>query len=47
MTPPEWLSANHRVKTTEVKLDLTTDPRLIAVEIGWASGLILCTRHTS
>jgi demethylmenaquinone methyltransferase/2-methoxy-6-polyprenyl-1,4-benzoquinol methylase len=47
MTPPEWSSDNHRVKTTEAKLRLTTDPRLIAVEIASASGLILCTRHTS
>ena len=44
MTPPEWLSDNHRAKTTETRVRLMTDPRLLAVEIAWGSGLILCTR---
>jgi predicted O-methyltransferase YrrM len=47
MTPPKWLSDNHRVKTTDAKTRLMTDPVLTAVEIAWASGLILCTRQAS
>lgn len=44
MTPPEFVSGLHREKTAEVRERLLTDPRLAAVEIAWASGLILCTR---
>src|SRR5439155_20561619 len=35
MTPPEWQSDTHRVKTEETRRSLTTDPHLIAVELAW------------
>jgi len=44
MLPPEWLSDNHRIKTTETRVRLTTDPSLIAVDLAWATGVILCTK---
>ncbi|MGH9089302.1 MAG: O-methyltransferase [Acidimicrobiales bacterium] len=44
MTPPEFVSDVHRVKTAEVREQLLHDSRLAAVEIDWSSGLILSTR---
>jgi predicted O-methyltransferase YrrM len=46
MTPPEFVDDQHRAKTIEVRERLLTDPRLAAVEIGWASGIILCARRS-
>jgi hypothetical protein len=35
----------HQRKTEEVRRVLTTDPRLVAVELAWATGVILTTRR--
>ena len=44
MTPPASVSDFHRQKMVEVREKLLNDPRLVSVELAWASGLILCTR---
>lgn len=45
MTPAEFIDDMHRTKTIEVRERLLSDARLVAVEIGWSSGLILCARR--
>jgi hypothetical protein len=45
MAPAEFTNDVHRARTFEVRERLVTDPRLVAVEIGWASGIILCARR--
>jgi demethylmenaquinone methyltransferase/2-methoxy-6-polyprenyl-1,4-benzoquinol methylase len=45
MNPPEFVDDRHRAKTIEVRERLLTDPRLIGVEIGWSSGIILSSRR--
>lgn len=45
MTPPEFVSDLHRDKTLEVRERLLADRRLVSVEIGWSTGIILCTRR--
>jgi demethylmenaquinone methyltransferase/2-methoxy-6-polyprenyl-1,4-benzoquinol methylase len=47
MLPPEWQSSTHRIKTIEARVRLTTDPSLVAVELAWATGVILCTKRHS
>jgi demethylmenaquinone methyltransferase/2-methoxy-6-polyprenyl-1,4-benzoquinol methylase len=44
MTPP-LMSEMHRKKTIEVRNRLLGDPRLVAVEIRWSSGIIVCGRR--
>ncbi len=44
MAPTEFTNDLHRDKTAEVRATLLGDPRILAVEIGWSSGVILCTR---
>lgn len=45
MTPPEFVNEAHRDKTAEVRSILLASELLVSVEIGWATGLILCTRR--
>ena len=47
MTPAEWQSETHRAKTAQVRTTLTTDPRLVTVELQWATGVIVCTRRVT
>ncbi len=44
MRPPEFATDLHRDKAIEVRERLLADDRLVAVEIGWSSGVILSTR---
>jgi demethylmenaquinone methyltransferase/2-methoxy-6-polyprenyl-1,4-benzoquinol methylase len=44
MTPP-IMSEMHRTKTIEVRHRLLTDPTLVAVEMRWSSGVVVCTRR--
>jgi demethylmenaquinone methyltransferase/2-methoxy-6-polyprenyl-1,4-benzoquinol methylase len=45
MSPPSFMNEQHREKTIEVGERLLADDRLVAVEIAWSSGIILCTRR--
>jgi demethylmenaquinone methyltransferase/2-methoxy-6-polyprenyl-1,4-benzoquinol methylase len=45
MTPAEFMDDEHRDRTAEVRSHLLASPELAAVEIGWSTGLILCTRR--
>jgi demethylmenaquinone methyltransferase/2-methoxy-6-polyprenyl-1,4-benzoquinol methylase len=47
MTPAVFVSEEHRSKTAEVRRHLLSSHDLAAVEIGWSTGLILCTRRHS
>lgn len=38
-------SMEHRTKTAEVRSHLLNSDELTVVEIGWSTGLILCTRR--
>jgi predicted O-methyltransferase YrrM len=44
MRPPVWIDETHRTKVAEVRSRLLGSPELVSVEIGWATGIILCTR---
>ena len=44
MRPPATASDLHRRKSAEVRERLLADDRLVPVEIGWSSGVILCAR---
>jgi demethylmenaquinone methyltransferase/2-methoxy-6-polyprenyl-1,4-benzoquinol methylase len=46
MTPPSFIDELHRNKTIEVRKRLLSDDRLVAVEIAWSTGIILCTRRS-
>ena len=45
MTPDAFMDDEHRDKTAEVRAHLLASPELTAVEIGWSTGLILCSRR--
>lgn len=45
MAPDEFLDDHHRSKTAEVRHALMSADELVAVEMGWSSGLILCARR--
>jgi demethylmenaquinone methyltransferase/2-methoxy-6-polyprenyl-1,4-benzoquinol methylase len=45
MTPAGFMDDEHREKTAEVRAHLLASPHLTAVEIGWSTGLILCSRR--
>lgn len=45
MTPAEFVNDEHRTKTAEVRSHLLNSDELTVVEIGWSTGLILCTRR--
>lgn len=45
MTPAMFVNDEHRTKTAEVRTRLLADDRLVPVEMGWSSGLILCARR--
>lgn len=47
MTPPQFASARHERKTTEVRTTILNHPELLSVPIDWASGLILSTKRRS
>lgn len=44
MRPAVWIDEAHRAKTAEVRSRLLGSRDLVSVEIGWATGVILCTR---
>jgi demethylmenaquinone methyltransferase/2-methoxy-6-polyprenyl-1,4-benzoquinol methylase len=44
MRPPVNATDLHRRKSVEVRERLLADDRLVSAEIGWSSGVILCTR---
>lgn len=44
MTPSELANDLHRDKIVEVRQRLLHDDRLVAVEIGWSTGIIMCSR---
>jgi predicted O-methyltransferase YrrM len=44
MQPSNWSDDEHKQRTGEVRASLITDPRLFAVELDCASGLVMCTR---
>lgn len=45
MTPAEFVNDEHRDKTAEVRAHLLSSDEVTVVEIGWSTGLILCTRR--
>ncbi len=45
MTPARWIDETHRTKTEEVRASLLGSPDLVAVELAWATGLVLCARR--
>ncbi|HYN94120.1 MAG TPA: class I SAM-dependent methyltransferase [Pilimelia sp.] len=45
MTPPRWGDPEHEENTGRVRATLLADPRLVAVEMRWSSGVILCARR--
>lgn len=45
MAPAEFMDDEHRDKTAEVRAHLLASPDITAVEIGWSTGLILCSRR--
>lgn len=45
MAPASFVDANHAHKTQQVRSRLLSRPDIITVEIGWSTGLILCTRR--
>jgi len=45
MTPARFMDDEHRAKTAEVRAHLLASPDVTAVEIGWSTGLILCSRR--
>lgn len=44
MAPSSWSDDEHRQRTGEVRASLIDDPRLFAVELDSATGLVMCTR---
>jgi predicted O-methyltransferase YrrM len=47
MKPIRWADDEHERRTREVRVTLLQDSRLVAVELQWASGLIIATRRGS
>jgi predicted O-methyltransferase YrrM len=47
MAPTHWADAQHEARTLEVRKTLMNDARLVAVEISWASGVIVARRRVT
>ena len=47
MAPTHWASEEHEARTVEVRTALMDDVRLVAVEMSWASGVIVASRRAN
>lgn len=45
MNPPSWVDEEHERKTREVRATLLGHGALVATELAWATGVIVCTKR--
>jgi len=45
MAPAEWAGDDHRDNTTRVAAEILASRQLLAVELGWSSGVIIAARR--